>query len=109
VRKYGEAIGMTDFEMITTLELGMARPVVRGVVPVDAPLFFPERGRAWGSDCIFVALTGDAVAVSSPTRPVAPPPRTSEPNAAQEGLGASREAAANATVPDPTRSPGGHK
>ena len=55
VRKYGEAIGMPDFELITTLELREQRPLLRGAAPTDAPVLFPApAGRTWGPDCILV-------------------------------------------------------
>jgi hypothetical protein len=58
VRKYGQAIGMPDFELLITLELGGQRPVPRAVAPTDAPIVFPEpNARTWGPDCIFVPLT----------------------------------------------------
>ena len=56
-RKYGQAIGMPDFELLITLELGAQRPVARASAPTDAPIVFPELGaRSWGPDCIFVPL-----------------------------------------------------
>jgi transglycosylase-like protein with SLT domain len=58
IRKYGEAIRMADFEMVTNLELGFQRPVIRGSVSVDAPVFPPDNARAWGPDCILVPWEG---------------------------------------------------
>jgi Transglycosylase SLT domain len=57
VRKYGQAIGMPDFELLITLELGGQRPAQASRPPVDAPIIFPESGaRSWGPDCIFATL-----------------------------------------------------
>lgn len=57
VRKYGQAIGLPDFELLITLELGGQRPIPPSRVPVDAPIVFPELSeRTWGPDCIFVPL-----------------------------------------------------
>ncbi|MGH7297356.1 MAG: hypothetical protein ACRELB_20635, partial [Polyangiaceae bacterium] len=62
VRKYGQAIGLTDFELLITLELGGQRPLPPAHAPVDAPIVFPEPNeRTWGPDCIFVPLAGPAV------------------------------------------------
>jgi Transglycosylase SLT domain len=59
VRKYGQAIGMPDFELLITLELGGQRPLQRAAEPTDAPIVFPEpNARSWGPDCIFVPLAG---------------------------------------------------
>jgi hypothetical protein len=61
VRKYGQAIGMPDFELLITLELGGQRPPRPSREPVDAPIVFPElNARTWGPDCIFVPLAQDA-------------------------------------------------
>jgi hypothetical protein len=69
VRKYGQAIGMPDFELLITLELGGQRPAPPRGAPTDAPITFPEPGaRAWGPDCIFVSLA---------TPPLATPPQLS--------------------------------
>ena len=59
VRKYGQAIGMPDFELLITLELGGQRPTPPERAPVDAPIVFPEpTDRSWGPDCIFMPLGG---------------------------------------------------
>ena len=61
VRKYGQAIGMPDFELLITLELGGQRPARPAREPVDAPIIFPELNeRTWGPDCIFVPFVIDA-------------------------------------------------
>jgi hypothetical protein len=61
VRKYGQAIGMPDFELLITLELGGQRPAPRAAAPTDAPIIFPELNeRTWGPDCIFVPFVIDA-------------------------------------------------
>jgi hypothetical protein len=61
VRKYGQAIGLPDFELLITLELGGQRPAPRAVAPTDAPIVFPEpTARTWGPDCIFVPFAVDA-------------------------------------------------
>lgn len=61
LRKYGAALGMPDFESITMLELRFQRSAdERGVA--GAPIFVEAPGRVrctWGSDCIFVPVTGD--------------------------------------------------
>jgi hypothetical protein len=60
VRKYGQAIGMPDFELLITLELGGQRPTPRAAAPTDAPIIFPEPNeRTWGPDCIFVPFAID--------------------------------------------------
>ena len=60
-RKYGQAIGLPDFELLITLELGGQRPTPRAAAPVDAPIIFPEpEARLWGPDCIFVPLKDEA-------------------------------------------------
>ena len=60
-RKYGQAIGLPDFELLITLELGGQRPTPRAAAPVDAPIVFPEpSARVWGPDCIFVPLATDS-------------------------------------------------
>lgn len=60
VRKYGQAIGLPDFELLITLELGGQRPIPPARAPVDAPIVFPEPNeRTWGPDCIFVPLAAD--------------------------------------------------
>jgi hypothetical protein len=57
VRKYGQAIGLPDFELLISLELGGQRPLQPPRAPVDAPIVFPEvNERTWGPDCIFVPL-----------------------------------------------------
>ena len=59
VRKYGQAIGMQDFELLITLELGRQRPTPPERAPVDAPIVFPEpTDRSWGPDCVFMPLRG---------------------------------------------------
>jgi hypothetical protein len=59
VRKYGQAIGMQDFELLITLELGGQRPLPRASAPTDSPIVFPDPNeRTWGPDCIFVPLAG---------------------------------------------------
>ncbi len=61
VRKYGQAIGLPDFELLITLELGGQRPVPRTAAPTDAPIVFPEpNARTWGPDCIFVPVADEA-------------------------------------------------
>jgi hypothetical protein len=55
VRKYGEAIGMPEFELLIRLELGVQRPGTRGAVPLDAPIVFADATTGGsGSDRIFV-------------------------------------------------------
>jgi hypothetical protein len=59
VRKYGQAIGMPDFELLITLELGGQRPTPPERAPVDAPIVFPEpTDRSWGPDRVFMPLRG---------------------------------------------------
>ena len=62
-RKYGHALGLPDFELLITLELGGQRPVVRASAPTDAPIVFPEPSEhAWGPTCIFAPLNASAEA-----------------------------------------------
>jgi hypothetical protein len=66
VRKYGQAIGMPDFELLISLELGGQRSVQAARVPVDAPIIFPAQGvRTWGPDCIFMPLFAEPPAEAS--------------------------------------------
>jgi hypothetical protein len=55
VRKYGETIGMPEFELLIRLELGVERPRTRGAVPLDAPIMFADATTGGsGSGGIFV-------------------------------------------------------
>jgi hypothetical protein len=59
LRKYGEALGIRDFESITMLELRFQRSADDGGL-AGAPIFAEKPGRGtctWGSDCIFVPVT----------------------------------------------------
>ena len=57
LRKYAEATGMRDFELLIRLELGAQRHVVRGGVPTDTAVLFPDApDRRWGPDRIFVSF-----------------------------------------------------
>jgi Transglycosylase SLT domain len=53
VRRYGEAIGMPEFELLISLELGAQRPAQPERAPVDAPIVFADPAlRSCGADCI---------------------------------------------------------
>lgn len=55
IQKYGQALGIQDFEEVTSLELRFQRPA-EASGSGDAPIFVSmPNGRVWGSDCIFFA------------------------------------------------------
>ena len=59
LRKYAEATGLRDLELVIRLELGAQhrrhRVVARGA-PTDVPIIFPEASQGWGADRIFLSV-----------------------------------------------------
>lgn len=55
VRKYGEALGMAEFGLVTTLQLRYQRSA-DGSTGASAPIEFMAGGRVWGADRILVPL-----------------------------------------------------
>jgi hypothetical protein len=57
VRKYGEAIGMPDFGVVTTLELRYQRSF--DGAQASSPIQVGPGATQWGADCVFLTLATD--------------------------------------------------
>ncbi len=58
IRKYGEALGMTDFALVTTLELGH-QPPARDHATADSPVIGPDVANRWGANRVLFSTIRD--------------------------------------------------
>ena len=66
VRKYGEALGMAEFDLVTTLQLRYQGPA-DGSAGASAPIEAKTEARVWGADRVLAPIDGWNAGFEPPT------------------------------------------